>query len=323
MLRILNRQDGAVAVFVALLTTVLVGFTAVVVDGGFLAMTKAQLQTAADAGALAGAQAMLKDCTAGSQANASNDAVTYAHNSPGKATDKVTVAVQAADPSATVKVTVSRTVPSFFAFIFNIDSSTVTATATATVGPAGSVPWAPPFAIAAPQNIDYDQTYTMRMYNSKKPFGQYEFDYVDVVFKNPTSSRTYLNMVQKGYQNTVSTSTTMYYYSPSSGGQAAVDAFYQRTVDDKNTDPANVTPGEGRVMLIPIIDAIPSRNTSTYSTDGLQIRGFIAFFLTKVNKAYGTSFYAQGKFLKGYNVGSGGVASNGADFGTRTVTLTK
>ena len=56
-----KEEDGQSLVMVALLFVVLLGFSALVIDVGMLYVTKAQLQNAADAGALAGAAVPLSD----------------------------------------------------------------------------------------------------------------------------------------------------------------------------------------------------------------------------------------------------------------------
>ncbi|WP_323959098.1 pilus assembly protein TadG [Arthrobacter sp. JZ12] len=56
-----DREHGAVAVIVAILLVVLLGFAALAVDMGLLYSEKAQLQNGADAGALSIAQACAKD----------------------------------------------------------------------------------------------------------------------------------------------------------------------------------------------------------------------------------------------------------------------
>jgi hypothetical protein len=51
-----NRERGAVAVLVAVMIVILIGFAALVIDMGRMYRTRAELQTAADSAALAGAQ---------------------------------------------------------------------------------------------------------------------------------------------------------------------------------------------------------------------------------------------------------------------------
>ena len=56
-----KEEDGQSLVMVALLFAVLLGFSALVIDVGMLYVTKAELQNAADAGALAGAAVPIQD----------------------------------------------------------------------------------------------------------------------------------------------------------------------------------------------------------------------------------------------------------------------
>ena len=56
-----GRRRGVVVVQVAVLLTVLLGFVALTVDVGLMYNTKAELQAAADAAALAGAAAPYND----------------------------------------------------------------------------------------------------------------------------------------------------------------------------------------------------------------------------------------------------------------------
>ena len=59
----LRTQDGQVIVFVVAILVVLIGMGALVIDGGRWFQTQRQLQTAADAGALAGVQNLPSDPT--------------------------------------------------------------------------------------------------------------------------------------------------------------------------------------------------------------------------------------------------------------------
>jgi Flp pilus assembly protein TadG len=67
------RERGVIVVFVALLMIVLLGMTALAIDIGYLYVVRGELQNAADAGALAGAQVLYLNN--GQQVNAGADAV--------------------------------------------------------------------------------------------------------------------------------------------------------------------------------------------------------------------------------------------------------
>ena len=56
-----NNQSGAIAILTAIMLTMFIGFVALSVDTGHLVVTKNELQNAADAGALAGANALFND----------------------------------------------------------------------------------------------------------------------------------------------------------------------------------------------------------------------------------------------------------------------
>ena len=56
MQRCINEPEGQVIIYVALALFILIGFTALAVDGGNVYVTRRDLQDAADAGALAGAR---------------------------------------------------------------------------------------------------------------------------------------------------------------------------------------------------------------------------------------------------------------------------
>jgi Flp pilus assembly protein TadG len=125
--RRLREDSGQVIVFVVVLLTVLLGLAALVIDGGSWWQAQRHLQTAADAGALAGAQNLPTDP---SGANAT--AVSYAQqNFSGLAAPTVTF------PSpGEIDVAAVATAPGFLAKIFGaaFGNVTVRAHARAAVG---------------------------------------------------------------------------------------------------------------------------------------------------------------------------------------------
>jgi Flp pilus assembly protein TadG len=311
MLKILDEQCGQVAVLAALFMVVLLGMSALVIDVGFLFVTKTQLQTSADAGALAGAD----DLNNANPATAASTATSYAKMSPGQSTDTVVIVITNTSSTRQVQVTTSRVVTYFFAQVFGYTNSTVTATATAAVFPAGSVPSATPFVIEAPQDIvwqgvnnQYSQPYTMEI----NPVGKTDhFTYVDVVFNNPTSTATYYSLLTTGNPNSTTLNTQLYYVAPAEGGQKSVQSFTNRISNDSNSNIANATVGEPRLMMIPLVQTLPTSQQDgsdwSYSTNGLAIVGFVGFWLDSVY--YGPltyvngspcykQFNAQGRFIK-------------------------
>jgi Flp pilus assembly protein TadG len=150
----------------------------------------------------------------------------------------------------------------------------------------------------------------------------YQFDYMNVYIKNNTGFSEYVNWLEFGYHDTFSINEKMYYYAPSSGGQQSVDAFARRVSRDTNTDYTKAKVGDGRVILIPIVQSMLSRNTSDHTQ--MTIIGFAGFFIQEVHKnSYGTSFWFEGRFLENLKLDSGDVTFDpNADYGLRIVKIT-
>ena len=320
MLTILGNQKGFAVVMVALIMPVVLGFAAIVVDVGNLYLNKTQLTSISDAAVFAAAQELPQNPT---QAEAI--ARDYAQQN-GKVADVITVTIS--PDHKTISVNAARNVSLFFAQIFARDSSNVTSRSTAQISIAASVPWIVPFVLPKTQAFDYTHQFTMRMYDAKKTYGTYEFDYMNIGIQN-TSFNDYITYLKYGYQKTFMVGNNVQYLGPSSGGKASVEAFYDRTQRDPNTDYTKAKVGDPRVMLIPLVTKMLSRSTSVGTS--MQIIGFVGFFLEDVHKGviqpdgnYGVTFYAKGRFLEDLNVGSGDSTSNPVyDFGVRTIKLTE
>jgi len=146
------RSDtGAVALIAAVLAVVLVGSAALVVDMGALYSSRRQLQTTADAAALAGVRELPVN-----PSSAATIARDYsALNGP--FADDVTVTLKRTYVNNdTIEVVVRQTEsPHFFARVFGLDSSPVSARATAVAGsPTAYNSGVMPFAILARNSME-------------------------------------------------------------------------------------------------------------------------------------------------------------------------
>ncbi len=138
----LNREAGQVLVFVALTLVVLIGVMGLAIDIGYLRYMKRQIQTAADAGAIAGALE-LSSCGSGCGASIQTAADTASgENGFANGAKGVNIVVNnppktAGDPYSTddnvVEVIISQPEPVHFASIFGLSSATVNARADARV----------------------------------------------------------------------------------------------------------------------------------------------------------------------------------------------
>jgi hypothetical protein len=116
-----QNERGQNLIIFAILMIVLVALAGLVIDGGFALAKRREAQNAADAGALAGADALC----AGNPVSAETQARDYAINRNGATTADVTL--------STKVITVTTTIPhqTFLAAIFGTDVVTTTATASA------------------------------------------------------------------------------------------------------------------------------------------------------------------------------------------------
>jgi hypothetical protein len=120
-----HGERGQAAVLTAIALTVLLGMTAIVIDVGSWFRQQRQLQTAADASALAGAQALPFDVP-----QATSWAQDYAGRNGGNGTNGITI-LSSHGPNDTMSVKATKSAPGFFAKIFGIDSVKVSASAKA------------------------------------------------------------------------------------------------------------------------------------------------------------------------------------------------
>jgi hypothetical protein len=136
----LSEERGQALVLTTIFCAALLGMAALVLDVGHWYRSKRDLQSIADAAALAGAQALPENP---GQANAI--AIQYAHDNGGP-TPTVSFTSKYL-PNDTIHVEVSRDEPGFFAKVFSIDSVNIGSRATARTGGLGAAQYAAPFGI--------------------------------------------------------------------------------------------------------------------------------------------------------------------------------
>lgn len=310
--RILRNRRGQAIVLTAMMLPVLLGMTAMAVDVGYLYLAKAQLQTAADQGALAGAYDL--NGASPSAVTAQNNAAVYARKQPGQAADSVVATVTYTSSLKSVKVDTSRTINLFFAPVLGKNAGTVTASATAQVIPTTSIPpGAPPFVIQAPTNISWQggpqgDSFSQPYYMKKTPSGPQDFTYVNGVFKNPTSNNEYLSLLANGYSKPVTLDTVMYHIGPATASESAVNSFASRLTAGGNQDILQAKAGDPRLMLIPVVTTLsPSTKLWDYSTSGMKIVGFVGFWFDSIEKGklytinnsrYYLDYVVTGRFVR-------------------------
>ncbi len=321
-----------VLVFVAFLMVALLGFVALTVDIGQLAMTRRQLQNAADAGAHAGAQ-VLPDYVP----EAKDAATTWAYNnglSGFEVSSTPVTMTNAANDTITVNVT--RTVNYTFARALNLTSKDVTATATFVVGSVKGASGVMPFGLLDLNGegtpgfgYDFGQKVTIKEVpgNSFNP-GNYGFlaldgkggDDLRETIGNGGSSTVYKigdEVLTEPGQKTGPAREGL-----SDWAEHHSDTFSGSTCNDWATSHAYVNGKlvigakcQYRVVLIPIIDEWPDGRHE------VTILGFAQMYIAGYNESNGKAIDAI--FLDDSwshpNITWGAIDS----FGTRVVRMTK
>jgi len=142
-----NPQSGQSMVLVGLLLVILIGMLALVLDGGYAYLQRRGAQTAADAGALAGARQL---CRTGDTTLAIQAALDYA------ITRNRALEADVAIVDGEVQVTTRIPFPTFFGRVFGRASITASAIAAANCFPPGRATGILPIAWNCPP----DETYT-------------------------------------------------------------------------------------------------------------------------------------------------------------------
>ncbi|MGC1985746.1 MAG: pilus assembly protein TadG-related protein, partial [Candidatus Cybelea sp.] len=131
-----HGQRGAVIPMVAISLTVLMGFSGLAIDVGFLEYRQQQQQSAADAAAVGGAQKLASNSctsTSGVQSAALTDAATNGFASPDVSVDTPPSSGPYAGNACAVAVTINHTQPTMFAHLFGMTGQESTSAVAAAV----------------------------------------------------------------------------------------------------------------------------------------------------------------------------------------------
>ena len=140
---IAKREDGQAVVMTVLFLTALLGSAALVLDVGSWFREKRQLQSTADAAALAGAQALPN-----SPSTATAFALQYAQTN-GRPISTNDIAISSVlSSNDTIAVQAKSVAPGFFSKLFGIDSVNVGATAAARAGLASQALYVAPMVVS-------------------------------------------------------------------------------------------------------------------------------------------------------------------------------
>ncbi|NLY50300.1 MAG: hypothetical protein GX062_04775, partial [Firmicutes bacterium] len=278
--RLLREDKGSVLVLVAAALVVMLGFAALVVDIGGVALAKGRLQNACDAAALAAAQE-LPTITAARQR--AMEYLGYNNVDPAEA-------VISFDPDGTkVIVAAAQHVNFTFARLFSLTGSLVEAEAAATYGGVRSMSGVVPFGIPD-QTFVYNQEYKLKA-ASHDEYGPGNFGALALEFRGAAN---YRNNLKHGYHGMVSVGDWVS-TEPGNMSGPTEDGVNYRLNSCPHTPKCTLesySPDCPRVMIVPVFDP-----TELAGRDEVQIVGFAAFLLKGVAGS-GNQCEVTGYFLE-------------------------
>lgn len=298
MLKLLRDEKGSAIAVVALFMTVMIGFAALIVDVGNLYLNKIRLSNMVDAAALAGVQDLPDD-----PEMAVASAYSYAARN-GISSDAVGVTIS--NNNTVVTVAATRPVPFFFAPIFAMTSSDVTARAAAKITVIKGTSGVVPFGIVR-QEFVYGDPYILK----EGPGTEYRGNFAALAL-GASGSPIYQNNIKYGYKETLRIGQMVPTEPGNMSGPTAEGVDYRMALDPDATF-ETAEKSSGRIVIVPIIDSLAVSGRSE-----VLIVGFAAFFLEGVG-GRGSDNYVTGRFLQ--MVVPGDISNDAVSYGLYSSTL--
>ncbi len=286
-MRILREEKGNVAILFSLSLVSLLGFTGLVTDFGTVYVERQALSNAVDAGALAGAAAFLGGMSAMTQA--ADQYMTENGEPIG------TVSFDAATNTVTVQS--EKLVPLYFARVFGVNQASVSAVSNAQaqtlIGGTGFVPIG-----VVQQSFQYGQLVQLSCAAGDGSQGNYGF-----LALGGTGASVLENNVMYGYSGELHVGDVVESEPGIMTGPVAT-AIHFRMGEGEGEDYTSVNRSSPRVMILPVINALPSHGRAS-----VTIVGFAAFFLEGISGEGGHQMI-EGRFLQMVVSGSTGPGPN-------------
>ncbi|KUO48769.1 MAG: hypothetical protein APF76_17950 [Desulfitibacter sp. BRH_c19] len=302
---LLKSERGAVILLTALAMVVLCGLVGLAVDGGSLYITKAKLQNAVDAAALAGSQALYENAGL-----AKNIAEEYIEKN-GFSKDSLTIDISEMAKSIRVEGEVDITYT--FMKILGFTQGVVKASATAISGPLTSIDnGLRPLAIYD-ENLEYGKHYILKYGADDGETGNYGF-----IRLGDSGATQVAENLKNGYNGKIKKGDSI----QSETGNLSSNAI-RKAINDLIDDCThgctydNYQEGCSRLIAVPIFDP-PAPAGAGYK----EVKGFAMFMLDPINI---TSPYGHAE-ITGYFIEyttSGDIDSSQTDSGLRGVKLTE
>lgn len=293
-----ERERGGVAVIVLGAMVAVLGFGAVVVDGGLLYHTQARLQSAADVAALAGARVLPNQGAAAAMALATSVA---ADN--GLRGSEVVVSVDLATQS--VEVSARRTVNLGLARILNRPHAEVGASAAAAAQSVSALRGAAPLGVVW-RDFVFGQLYDLKVGSGQGGW----FGALDFGHGGANDFREYMKHGWNGWLR-VGDRVRVENGNMSGPTEQAIDERLDMCTHVPACTPTRFVASCARLLIVPVI--APRIGDSPT----VEVLGFAGFFIEGLPKS-GNQSFIRGRFVQFVVEGEVGTAGS---YGARTFNL--
>jgi Flp pilus assembly protein TadG len=274
---VVKNQRGSTYVITVLTMTVILGFTALVIDIGLFFIEKTKLSNSVDAAALAGAQELPSNPELAIQV-----AKDYAVKN-GISLNDIEVVVE--EYNTVIKVNATRKVNSVFARVLGITDYQVNTVSIAKVAPVTAVYDGIRPLVVEEQNFQYGQQVVLKEEGGDGYNGNY-----GAVSLGGTGSSVFLNNIKYGYKGKLKVGQIIYTEPGNMAGDTVKGVKFINDVDSSTFE--NYTRDSLRLWTIPVVDSL-----SVDGRDYVKIVGFAEFFVEDaVYKAGKTEII--GRFIK-------------------------
>jgi hypothetical protein len=273
----------------------------IAIDGGTLYMTKSELQKAANASVLSGAQEVLNDPVK------VEEIVGEVINKHGSNIKILNIQI---DVNEKVAIKVEKEVSLPFLKILGKDKASVTANAAAEIGIMGRASGAVPLGIDDNIQLDYYKQYKLKVDSTGVEFGNF-----GVLALGEVGAKTYEYNLRNGYDGELKVGDIIVTQTGNVAGKTR--SVINERVNGCYENPRDVNVRNcSRVILIPVYS--PQKIDQNQMKE-VMIKGFAYFYITDPMSSIDTSI--TGIFIK--RTGTGFEEPNASDRGAFSIRLTE
>lgn len=293
-----NNQTGSTIVLVSLSLVALLAMAGLVVDGGTLFVTKSNLQKAANAAVLSGAQELV---TSEEKVTQIVNEVLDAHSETGSL-QNLEILIE-----DKVSLDLERDVPLAFSKLFGVETAPVKVHAAAKIGVMGKAEGVAPLGIDDSIDLEFGREYRLKVDETGVDTG-----YFGVLGLGGTGSKTYEYNLRYGYQNPLKVGDHLYTETGNVAGKTSTVIDELINACPLTDNPLEVERDCERILLVPVYKPI------SYNSGGqlmeVEITGFAYFLITDHVQQNGPDKSITGIFIKETGTGFENTAAtnNGA-----------